>query len=106
MAVADEVWMLENAVYSILSPEGFASILWKDSKKAPDAARVMKVTAADLYEQGVIERIIPEPEVFTLETLAETASVMEEAIRQFLESSAGKSGEELAERRYQRFRRM
>lgn len=106
IAVADEVWMLENAVYSILSPEGFASILWKDSKKAPDAARVMKVTAADLYEQGVIERIIPEPEVFTLETLAETASVMEEAIRQFLESSAGKSGEELAERRYQRFRRM
>ena len=52
MAVANEVWMLENAIYSILSPEGFASILWKDSKKAPDAARVMKITAADLYERG------------------------------------------------------
>ena len=49
MAVANQVWMMENAIYSILSPEGFASILWKDSKKAPDAAKYMKITAADLY---------------------------------------------------------
>ncbi len=57
MAVADEVWMLENAIYSILSPEGFASILYKDSKKAPEAAEVMKVTAADLKQLGLIEQI-------------------------------------------------
>ena len=56
MAVADEVWMLENAIYSILSPEGFASILYKDSKKAPEAAEVMKVTAADLKKLGLIEK--------------------------------------------------
>ena len=62
MAVANEVWMLENAIYSILSPEGFASILWKDSKKAPNAAEVMKITAADLYEKGLIEQVIPEEE--------------------------------------------
>ena len=59
MAVANEVWMMENAIYSILSPEGFASILYKDSKKAPDVAKVMKVTAQDLMELGLIERIIP-----------------------------------------------
>ena len=52
-AVADEVWMLEHSVYSILSPEGFASILWKDSKKAKEAAAVMKLTAADLYQMGM-----------------------------------------------------
>ena len=63
MAVANEVWMLENAIYSILSPEGFASILWKDSKKAPMTRhRVMKITAADLYERGLIEQVIPEQE--------------------------------------------
>ena len=56
MAVADEVWMMENAIYSILSPEGFASILWKDSKKADEAARVMKITARDLLELGIIEK--------------------------------------------------
>ena len=61
MAVANEVWMLENSIYSILSPEGFASILWKDSKRAPEAARVMKITARDLKKLGIIERIIAEP---------------------------------------------
>ena len=58
LAVSNEVWMMENATYSILSPEGFASILWKDSKKAADAARVMKITAADLCEMGLIEDVI------------------------------------------------
>lgn len=106
MAVANEVWMLENAIYSILSPEGFASILWKDSKKAPEAARVMKITAADLYEQGLIEKIIPEGEVFNLETLPQAAAVIEKGIKEFLIKRAGKSGEELTRERYARFRRM
>jgi len=60
LAVADEVYMLENAVYSILSPEGFASILWKDSARAKEAAEIMKLTARDLLGLGVIEGIIPE----------------------------------------------
>ena len=61
MAVANEVWMMENAIYSVLSPEGFASILWKDSKRG-EAAGVMKITARELYELGIIERVIPEEE--------------------------------------------
>lgn len=60
LAVADEVWMMEHSVYSILSPEGFASILWKDSKKAPKAAELMKLTSKDLKDLSVIERIVPE----------------------------------------------
>src|SRR5699024_11673156 len=60
LGVANEVWMMENATYSILSPEGFASILWKDSKKAKEAAEVMKITAKDLLELGVVEQVIPE----------------------------------------------
>lgn len=61
ISVADEIWMLENAVYSILSPEGFASILWKDASRAKEAADVMKMTAFDLKELGIINRIIKEP---------------------------------------------
>ena len=79
MAVADEVWMLENAIYSILSPEGFASILYKDSKKAPEAAEVMKVTAADLKKLGLIERIIPEEEPAGTDTLYRIAAAMDQA---------------------------
>ncbi len=60
LGVADSVWMLENAVYSILSPEGFASILWKDAKKAKEACDIMKITALDLKEFGIIDGIIPE----------------------------------------------
>lgn len=60
LALADEVWMMERSVYSILSPEGFASILWKDAKRAPEAAELMKLTSKDLKALGVIDRIIPE----------------------------------------------
>ncbi len=63
LGVANEVWMLENSTYSILSPEGFASILWKDSKRADEAADIMKITAKDLLELEVIEQVIPEQEV-------------------------------------------
>lgn len=70
LATSDQVWMFQNATYSILSPEGFASILWKDSKRADEAAAVMGITAKDLLEKGVIEYIIPEsrnhPRVFNL----------------------------------------
>lgn len=106
MAVADEVWMLENAIYSILSPEGFASILYKDSKKAPDAAKVMKVTAQDLKKLGLIERIVPEEEPVCADNLYRVAEFMDSAMAEFFESYLAMSGEELAEHRYQRFRRM
>ena len=106
MAVANEVWMMENAIYSILSPEGFASILWKDSKKAPEAARVMKITAADLYERGLIERVIPETEPATLETIPVLAEQIRQNLLAFLDGYSGKSGEEIRELRYRRFRKM
>ena len=106
MAVADEVWMLENAIYSILSPEGVASILYKDSKKAPEAAEVMKVTAADLKKLGLIERIIPEEEPAGTDTLYRIAAAMDQAMTGFFETYLPMSGRELAEHRYQRFRRM
>ena len=61
LAVSDEVWMLENSVYSVISPEGCASILWKDSSKAADAAEALRLTAQDLFDLGVIERIIRQP---------------------------------------------
>ena len=105
LAVADEVWMLENAIYSVLSPEGFASILWKDSKRADEAARVMKMTAAELKELGIIERVIPEPEPADPETLPEIAKTMENAMEEFFEAWAQLDGKTLAERRYERFRK-
>ena len=98
--------MLENAIYSILSPEGFASILYKDSKKAPEAAEVMKVTAADLKKLGLIERIIPEEEPAGTDTLYRIAAAMDQAMTGFFETYLPMSGRELAEHRYQRFRRM
>ena len=69
VAVADEVWMLENSVYSILSPEGFASILWKDSKKAKEAAEVMRLTAEDLKQMGIVERVIFEESDLTADRM-------------------------------------
>lgn len=106
MAVANEVWMLENAIYSILSPEGFASILYKDSKKASDAARVMKITARDLMELGLIERIIAEEEPAATENLAELAKEMDSAMETFFIKYAAVPKEEIASGRYDRFRRM
>ena len=106
LAVADEVWMLEHSVYSILSPEGFASILWKDSRKAPEAAEVMKVTAAHLKELGIIERIIPEEYPASEENLPEIAEYMKIRMKQFLEKQTGKSGLQIAQERYERFRKM
>lgn len=106
MAVADEVWMLENAIYSILSPEGFASILWKDSSKAKEAAEVMRLTAEDLYHMGIVEQVLAEPSPYTIENLKNVTSVLESKIEQFLNRYGVMSEEELVQRRYDRFRRM
>jgi acetyl-CoA carboxylase carboxyl transferase subunit beta len=106
LAVGNEVWMMENAIYSILSPEGFASILYKDSKKANDAARVMKITANDLLELGLIERVIPEEEPVNGENISIAAKEMDKAMEEFFLTHLLKSKEELANQRYERFRRM
>lgn len=106
MAVADEVWMLENSIYSVLSPEGFASILWKDSKKASEAAEVMKLTAQDLEKLGVIERVIAEPEEFSDTNLALVCRDMDRKITGFLEKYCAMDTEKLTARRYDRFRRI
>ena len=106
LAVANQVWMMENSVYSVLSPEGFASILWKDSKKAPEAARVMKMTARDLKELNLIEHVVPERLPADRENIAETAADMDAAMRVFLAEFRNVSGEEAAALRYERFRRM
>lgn len=106
LAVADEVWMMEHAVYSILSPEGFASILWKDSKKAKEAAKVMKLTARDLKELGIIEQVVPEEIPLSRDNMAETAGKLSMGIRAFLGKYQSFDEEVLTEHRYNRFRNM
>lgn len=106
MAVANEVWMLENSVYSILSPEGYASILWKDSKRAKEAAGVMRMTASDLKEMGMIERIFPEPKELTVASYGPVVMRIAYQMQKFLLSMQGKSKDEIARERYERFRRM
>lgn len=99
--------MLENAVYSVLSPEGFASILWKDSNRVQEAAEVMKMTAKDLYKLKVIDKIIKEPEDGGAESDVElVASDIKKAILKYVKELQNLSTEELVERRYQKFRAM
>ena len=106
MAVADEVWILENAVYSILSPEGYAAILWKDGSQAARAAKAMKLTSYDLYKAGFVEKIISEPESYTLDSMMNVFDNLEENISAFLENSKEMTEKERVEARYQRFRSM
>ena len=104
-AVGNEVWMLENATYSILSPEGFASILWKDSGRAKEASEVMKITAQDLKKLNIIEEIIPEYGGADKQTAAAIGGYLKEKIRLFLEKYSGMDGNAIAKERYDRFRR-
>lgn len=104
LAVANEVWMMENSVYSVLSPEGFASILWKDSKRASEAAKVMKMTAKDLYELGLIERIIAEDLPATAETAEIVGEIIDRHMREFFKTCEIMTPEEIVSQRYDRFR--
>lgn len=106
MATADEVWMLENSIYSILSPEGFASILWKDSSKAKEAAEVMKLTAENLKAQGIVERVFAEPETYTVQNMDSVIVQINAAIEEFLMRYGSMSEQELIRHRYERFRNM
>lgn len=103
-AVGNEVWMMENATYAILSPEGFASILWKDSNRAQEASEIMNITAQDLKRLGIVEQIVPEFGGADRKTAQAIAGYMKENIKLFLKKYSGKSGEEIAQERYDRFR--
>lgn len=104
-AVGNEVWMMENATYSILSPEGFASILWKDASAAPKASEVMNITSQDLKRLGVVEKIIPEFGGANPNTVEAIGEYMRDEIVKFLNACEGKDWESFAEDRYNRFRK-
>ena len=105
LAVGNEVWMEENATYSILSPEGFASILWKDSSRSTEAAEVMKITANDMKELHVIEEIIPEYGMADEAALTSISSYMKGHMKEFLRKMNEKTMDEIVEERYSRFRK-
>ena len=101
LAVADEVWMLENSVYSVISPEGCASILWKDPTKIKEAANCLKLTAQDLYNLGVIEKIIYEPTDFN-----KIYGTIKFELLKTIDSNIKLDKQELINKRYQRFRKI
>ncbi len=96
LAVADRVWMMEHAIYTILSPEGFASILWKDAKLAPRASEMMKITAHDLKEMGLIDEIIPEGK--------KGIRTLEEGLEQELSVLLKMKPQTLVQKRYEKYR--
>ena len=106
LGVGNRVLMLENAVYSVLSPEGFAAILWKDASRANEACEVMKLTAADLLELKVIDGIIPEPEGGAHADPQAVYRALDEALAKELAALSKLSGKALAEARYKKFRMM
>lgn len=105
LAVGNEVWMLENSIYSILSPEGFASILWKDGKKAKDAAEIMKITAEDLKHMNIIEKVIKEPIGGIEEEKEQVMETIKKEIVLFLEKMDPLTVEEIKNQRYEKFRK-
>jgi acetyl-CoA carboxylase carboxyl transferase subunit alpha len=106
IGVADRVFMLENAVYSILSPEGFSSILWGDSTQKERASEVMKLTAQDLFGFGVIDGIVDEPEGGAHKNPPAVFAELDALLVRELKQLRGKSGAELARERYRKFRTM
>lgn len=101
LAVANRVWMLENSIYAVLSPEGFASILWKDGSRAMEAAELMKITSHELLEMGIVDKIIPEEDFSSKELLA----CVKSELRAELDRLQGLPLNQLIEERYQRFRK-
>ena len=99
LAVADRVWILENAVYSVVSPEGCASILWKDAKRAKEAAECLRLTAQDMEQLGVVEQVISEEDKGAV--FARVKSMLETE----LDALCGKDTETLLKERYERFRK-
>ena len=101
LAVADKVWMLENTIYSILSPEGFATILWKDGSRSEEAAELMKITSGELLNMGIVDKVIPERGYFTSEIFEAIMTAIVDELAELSQLST----ENLLEARYQRFRK-
>jgi acetyl-CoA carboxylase carboxyl transferase subunit alpha len=106
IAIGDQVNMLENSVYSVISPEGCASILWRDAAKAEVAAEALKITARDLQEFGIIDEIIPEPEGGAHLDHEASAALLGRVLEDTLRDLSRLTIEELLDRRYEKFRRM
>jgi acetyl-CoA carboxylase carboxyl transferase subunit alpha len=106
IAVGDRVNMLENSVYSVISPEGCASILWRDAAKAETAAEALKITARDLSELGIIDEIVPEPEGGAHLDHEASASFLDAVLVRSLRSLLALTPSALVEQRYEKFRRM
>src|SRR5690606_26478389 len=104
LAMGNEVWMMENSMYSVLSPEGFSSILWKDASRAKEAAEVMKLTPENLMELSVIDKILPESENEIDLSNEEILLTMKKEITDFLKKMTPKTSEELIQERYEKFR--
>lgn len=104
MGVGNEVWMLENAVYSILTPEGYASILWKDNSKASEAAEKMKLEAQDLYQMGIVDRIIYENEPVTSNNMDDVCKELEGNIVQFINKYSRMNSGKIVKERYRKYR--
>jgi acetyl-CoA carboxylase carboxyl transferase subunit alpha len=106
IAVGDRVNMLENSVYSVISPEGCASIMWRDSSKAEIAAEALRITANDLLEMKLVDTIIPEPEGGAHMDPVEAARLLDVVLQDSLRELTGIPVAELLQRRYEKFRRM
>ncbi len=106
IGVANKVFMLENAIYSILSPEGYSSILWKDSSRYKEAAEKMKITAKDLYELKVIDKIIKEPTEYTEENFEKIIKSLKKEIKSSITELLQKDEKQIVEQRYEKFRNM
>lgn len=106
VGVADRICVLENAYYSVISPEGCAAILWKDGSKAPEAAEALKLTADDLYKAGIIDEVIPEPLGGAHHNPEQTAQNIKEAINKNLKELGALNKEELLKQRYDKFRKI
>jgi acetyl-CoA carboxylase carboxyl transferase subunit alpha len=104
LAVADRVLMLENSIYSVISPEGCASIMWKDASKKQQAAAALKYTARDVKALGCVDDVLPEPEGGTQNDPAEAMALLDERLRVHLDSIKGIPIDELLEQRYRKFR--
>lgn len=106
LGVSDRILMLEHAIYSVISPEGCAAILWENGAKAPEAAEAMKMTAKDLERLGVIDGIIPEPIGGAHRDVAKAAEAVQKAIIEHLTKLEGLTTEDLLTQRYEKYRRM
>jgi acetyl-CoA carboxylase carboxyl transferase subunit alpha len=106
IAIGDRVYMLENSVYSVISPEGCASIMWRDASKAEIAAQALKITAPDLLELKLIDEIVPEPEGGAHYDHQAAAKLLEPFLVRALDELSSLSSRELIDQRYEKFRRM